>query len=62
MVRKGAMSTTVKILLVIMLLMVAAVLLLTPARETLLGLGENAANSTEESFMGIDNLIDSFSP
>jgi hypothetical protein len=56
------MSTTVKILLVIMLLMVAAVLLLTPARETLLGLGENAANSTEESFLGIDNLIDSFSP
>jgi len=56
------MSTTVKILLVIMLLMVAAVLLISPARETLLGLGENAANSTGESFMGINDLIDSFSP
>ncbi len=60
--RKGAMSTTVKLLLVIMLLMVAAVLLLTPTRQTLLGLGESASNSTAESFAGIGDLIDSFSP
>lgn len=56
------MSTTVKLLLVIMLLMVAAVLLLTPTRQTLLGLGESASNSTAESFAGIGDLIDSFSP
>lgn len=60
--RVGAMSTTVKLLLVIMLLMVVAVLVLSPARETLLGLGESASNSTAESFIGIGDLIDDISP